>query len=317
MIARGLSEHSVTIILSSWRKSTQIQYLTYIRKWISFCQGLNYDVFTSDVAHIIEFLGILFQDSLSYSAINTARSAISAFLGVAGTDSLGSDRLISRFMKGVSRSRPSVSRYKNIWDVRVVLDMFRKQPLPEFLSLYDLSMRTVTLLALVSAQRSQSIHLLDIDNMSVDEDKFSFELCGDFKQSRIGHETLNIILPAYQPDIRLCIVRTLRIYLDRTEKLRGSSKLFISSVRPFQPVSKDTISRWIKCTLKMAGVDVGVYKAHSTRAAATTAAQRKGVDVKDILKVAGWSREATFAKFYNKPLSNESDSKFANAVLRK
>ena len=99
----------------------------------------------------------------------------------------------TRYMKGVYRSRPTVARYKNVWDVRLVLDMFRKQPLPEFLSLYDLSMRTVTLLALVSAQMSQSIHLLDIDNMSREEDQFSFTLYGDFKQSRIGHETLEII----------------------------------------------------------------------------------------------------------------------------
>ena len=142
-----------------------------------------------------------------------------------------------------------------------MLDMFTKQLLPEYLSLYDLSMRTVTLLALVSAQRSQSIHLLDIDNMSMEEDKFSFTLCGDFKQSRIGHETLEIILPAYQADIRLCIVRT----LGRTAPLRKSSKLFISTIQPFHQVSKDTISRWIRLTLQMAGIDVGVYKAHSTR----------------------------------------------------
>ena len=90
-----------------------------------------------------------------------ARSSILAFLGVAKTDSLGSDMLVTRFMKGVSRSRPTVARYQNVWDVSLVLDMFRKQLLLEFLSLYDLSMRTVTLLALVSAQRSQSIHLFN------------------------------------------------------------------------------------------------------------------------------------------------------------
>ena len=225
--------------------------------------------------------------------------------------------LVTHFMKGVSRSRPTVARYQNVWDVSLVLDMFRKQLLPEFLSLYDLSMRTVTLLALVSAQRSQSIHLLDIDNMSREEDKFSFRLCGDFKQSRIGHETLEIILPAYQSDLRLCIVRTLGIYLHRTAPLRKSSKLFISTIRPFYPVSKDTISRWIRMTLQMAGIDVGVYKAHSTRAAATSAAQCKGVNVKDTLKVAGWAREATFARFYSKPLIQDCESNFANAVLTK
>ena len=136
--------------------------------------------------------------------------------------------LVTRFMKGVSRSHPTVARYQNVWDVSLVLDMFRKQLLPEFLSLYDLSMRTVTLLALVSAQRSQSIHLLDY--MSREKDKISFRLCGDFKQSRIRHDTLEIILPAYQSDLRLCIVRTLGIYLDRTAILRKSSKLFISTI---------------------------------------------------------------------------------------
>ena len=40
----------------------------------------------------------------------------------------------------------------------MVLDMFRMQPLAEFLSLYDLTLRTVILLALVSAQRCQTLH---------------------------------------------------------------------------------------------------------------------------------------------------------------
>ncbi len=68
-------------------------------------------------------------------------------------------------------------------------------------------------------------------------------------------------------------------------------------------------------TLKIAGIDVSVYKAHSTRAAATSAAQRKGVN--DILQVAGWAREATFARFYSKPLLQDCGSIFANAVLTK
>ena len=82
--------------------------------------------------------------------------------------------------------------------------------------------------------------------MSMEEDKFSFRLCGDFKQSRIRHETLEIILPAYQSDLKLCIVRILGFffYLDKTAPLRKSSKLFISTIRPFYSVSKDTISRF-------------------------------------------------------------------------
>ena len=57
--------------------------------------------------------------------------------------------------------------------------MFR--PLVEFVSLYDLTLRTVTLLALVSAQRCQSLHLLDVKFMSVLTDRFVFWLIGNVK----------------------------------------------------------------------------------------------------------------------------------------
>ena len=70
---------------------------------------------------------------------------------------------VVRFMKGVARTRPALPRYHCIWDVNVVLDVCRMQPLVEFLSLYDLTLRTVTLLALVSAQRCQTLHMLDLD----------------------------------------------------------------------------------------------------------------------------------------------------------
>ena len=71
------------------------------------------------------------------------------------TEPVGSHALIVRFMKGVARTRPALPRYHCIWDVNVVLDMFRLQPLVEFLSLYDLTLRTVTLLALVQTCQPQ------------------------------------------------------------------------------------------------------------------------------------------------------------------
>ena len=99
--------------------------------------------------------------------------------------------------------------------------------------------------------------------------------------------------------------------------MRHSTQLFISTVRPYKAVSKDTISRWIKVTLDLAGIDVRIFKPHSTRAAATSAAQRKGVKLMDILNVAGWTNETTFARFYNKPLQSLSETTFPEAVLGK
>ena len=62
-----------------------------------------------------------------------------------------------------------------------------------------------------------------------------------------------------------------------TEKLfrvfyqsRGCSQLFRSLHKPFKPVSRDTISRWIKSVLELAGIDNAIFKAHSTRVAAVS-----------------------------------------------
>ena len=71
----------------------------------------------------------------------------------------------------------------------------------------------ITLLALVSAQRGQSIHMLDTSAMHVSNEQYVFRLHGQFLQARVGNETLTITLPAYKDDIRLCIVNTLAVYL--------------------------------------------------------------------------------------------------------
>ena len=126
----------------------------------------------------------------------------------------------------------------------------------------------------------------------------------EIKQSRLGHSNMHIVLPSFPDDTctRICIVQTLAIYLDRTRLLGNSSRLFISTVQLHGAVSKDTLARWIKTALCLAGIDVTMFKPNSTRAAATSAAQRKGVTLAVILNAADWSNETTFAKYYNKPL---------------
>lgn len=56
--------------------------------------------------------------------------------------------------------------------------------------------------------------------------------------------------------------------------------------------------------LEKSGINVNLFKAHSTRAAATCNAFFKSVPLERILSVAGWSSSDTFAKFYKKPVIN-------------
>ena len=104
-------------------------------------------------------------------------------------------------------------------------------------------------------------------------------LVGDkLKQTRPGYHLHELEFPAYSPDKNLCPVFTVRKYLSRTKPLRGKvANLFISFVRPYKPVSKSTVSRWVKTTLGLAGVDLTRFKPHSIRAVSTPAASRISV----------------------------------------
>ena len=67
--------------------------------------------------------------------------------------------------------------------------------------------------------------------------------------------------------------------------------------------------------MKAAGIDTTVFKPHSTRGAATSAAKAANVPrgIQELMNTAGWRSESTFAKFYDRPI--RSDNNFAEAVL--
>ncbi|KAK3718254.1 hypothetical protein RRG08_023025 [Elysia crispata] len=84
---------------------------------------------------------------------------------------------------------------------------------------------------------------------------------------------------------------------------------------PYKGVSRDTIRRWTKQFLRLSGVDTVRFKAHSTRAAATSLADFRHVPMDTILKFAGWKSSSTFARYYKRPLMADSESRFCHAVL--
>ena len=90
---------------------------------------------------------------------------------------------------------------------------------------------------------------------------------------------------------------TLAEYILHTEKLRSSSKLFFSFIRPHKPVTTSSIGKWIKSVLSSAGIDTLVFKAHSVRGAAVTNVYIKGVPVAEMLCTADWTNERTFRKY--------------------
>lgn len=67
--------------------------------------------------------------------------------------------------------------------------------------------------------------------------------------------------------------------------------------------------------MRKSGIDINIFSAYSIRHASTSAARRHGVNIDQIRKTAGWSKDSeTFARFYNRCVIAEN-TQFAEAVL--
>lgn len=129
----------------------------YLNKWKEFCGKLHIDIFSPTVQQVLTFLTDLYEANASYSTLNTARSALSTIITLPGNISVGNHPLVARFLKGVFQIRPAMPRYKQIWDIDIVLNYLRTASPATKLSLKDLTCKVTMLLMLLSGQRIQTI----------------------------------------------------------------------------------------------------------------------------------------------------------------
>ena len=95
----GISADIAEVLMFSWRAGTQKQYNIYIKKWLAFCREGKVINYTPTINQELIFLKSLQDDGLSYSALNTARSALSTSICIPGCPTFGTHPLVTRFMK--------------------------------------------------------------------------------------------------------------------------------------------------------------------------------------------------------------------------
>ena len=262
---------------------------------------------------VVNFLAALYKQELSYSAINSARSALSTFIFIDGKP-VGQHPLVIRLLKGVFNSRPSLPKTNVTWDPEIVLKLIKAKLSPSAsLKLFELTLKVTALLWLLTGQRSQSLHLLDIRNLTLTDHSLKIRFGDPLKTTRPGFHQEEIKILAFAPNRQLCLIAAMKRYLQVTKKLRGKeTALFITTQKPYKGASRDTISRWVRLVMQMSGLDTSIFTPHSVRGASTSAAHRGKVPIQTILKTAGWSKESTFRKYYCKPLTKGG---YGEAVL--
>ena len=308
----GISNQAIDLIMNSWSKNTKKVYHTYINEWENFCnkKGIPLEMAITNTYLAIEFLTYLFRvRNLGYSAINNARSALSTIIVTGNNETFGKHPLVSRLMKGMFWERPSLSRYTVTYDASIVLRHLRTITL-DAISLKQLSYKIVTLLCFLTGQRDQSINEIDIDFMYKDDKQLVFYIPTVLKTTTPRHHLKPLTLLRFTEE-PLCVVTHIERYLHITEKTRSTRKLIISTVPPHGSVATSTVSRWVRETLKEAGINTTTFTSHSTRSSSTSTAKVRGLSIEEIRTAAGWTNDSIFAKYYDKAVINN----FGNILL--
>ena len=207
---------------------------------------------------------------------------------------------ITAIMSAFFNARPPLPRYEYTWDVESVLNYLSALGNNHELALKQLTGKLAMLLALACAGRSSDLRAFDTRFMKLEDDKVTFALAQLTKSRRKGKPPLKIIIDKFEDNSNLCVLSTLRTYLDRTKVIRlrkdsaERSQVLLSFVEPHKAVVPCTIAGWLIKIMTDAGVDTEQFKAHSTRGAATSRAAAKGLSCKDILEMAKWKKSAKF-----------------------
>ena len=310
-----LSKTSKLILEASIRNSTKKKYDVYIKKWENYCisNEINNDEITAN--HIINFLSNMFDENDSYSAIKTAKAAISHKICLPPYRNIGNHPLIVKFMKGVFNLRPPTTKTGFIWDVKLLFDYFDKLPSNDQMSFYDLTCKTLCLLLLLTGSRVNTVFNFCINEIVINDIGITVTPSAVLKHSRQNRKGDIFLYKAFPSNAKLCVVNALQSYIKARNILIEDTekKLFITTKRPYKAASIDTLRRWIKSTLNKAGIYN--FSSHSCRSASTSKALALNVQLEEILKMACWSNVKTFKKHYEKDIIDTDESVNFNNII--
>lgn len=246
-LKKGTPPAAIETTIASIRDTTISQYEKPLRLWWQFCKKRNISIMSPLIPRVLKFLSSYLANTGSYSTLNTYRSAISLIF----SDEVVSHPLIKRFFRDVAALKPQRPRYDFIWDPSLVIAHLATLYPYETLSLELVSKKLVTLLALTTAQRIQTLAAIQYSNIKL-SDSIVIKIPARLKTSEIGRSQPVLVFKPFLDKPELCVFSLTKQYLTLTQGLRQSNcdSFFITFRKPHNSVSAQTLGRWVKTTLE-------------------------------------------------------------------
>lgn len=330
---RGFSDIAVKRMSAPQRGSTLDVYQGKWSTFTSWCRENGVNPISPSIYRLVDFLIELFTErQLSVTAIKGYKSAIASTLRVLSTWDLRWEDQITPLFRGMLLERPRPVHNTPKWDLSVVLKVLMRHPFEpmSISSMKYLTLKTVFLVALATAQRRSELHALSFKKLAFREGgEVILAFIPGFLAKNQGPAASRppVTIPSLSgtisydlPDRTLCPVRALKFYINRTKPpgiRQGRERLFLSYKEGNKrEIAAATISRWIVETIRLSyntlktSSDLRALaniSAHEVRALATSWANYRGVALQEVVSAACWSNHSTFSRFYLRDVSSLVD----------
>ena len=309
----GWSERAKKQYMLKWSPSTLASYNKVVKKLQVFCDG-QCSFPPRESSQVADFLcGLADTSGRPRGILSTATAALSCLYEGLGRDNVTNEPVVRNLVMALIKSGTKAPRKVTpVMPIKPFHDLFLRWPDNDLLTIRDLRLKTLVLMALAFMLRPSDVAprgmlfdptVQDQRRMVFSTRQIEFGEDGGVTISFHGikndylREGFTVsIPPASVPKIDP--VEALRTYLMRTESVRPGLDLpvFLTLQRPFRALSSDSVARVLDDGIKAAGL-VG-YTAKSFRPTGATVAVNSGMDQDSARNIGRWRCREVFEEHY-------------------
>jgi len=313
----GWSQRCTEQFLLHWSPTTLDQYNRYISKFYDFCASESIVFPCYEESNIASFLCHIADSSARpKSQLNGSLAALTCLFDATGSHNPLHDDRLRKLVDGLIKSATKAPMTKTpVMPIRPFHDMFHSWEDNDKLSIKDLRIKVICLLALVFMLRPSDIapkaKCLNTESLASEQlvfgvDQVSFEENGNLTlkfhgiKNDYSRDGFTVSVPPAS-DSKVDPVCALKTYIERTQQARESvpnQPVFLSLLRPYNALSAKSISGVLASAIELAGMGGKGFSAKCFRPTGATAAVDTGLCPNKVRHIGRWASAEVFEKHY-------------------
>lgn len=306
------SDSEISLLESSWRKSTLKTYKPVWKRWCQWASSINIPADNPEPQDLAKYLCYLYTDvKLAPRTIALHKSVVANFSNPLRAPELSSHPSVKHIIKGVFARCPPTKKGLS-WKIEDLLSYLKTYTFNED-SIFEVSRHTCILLLLATGRRVHDLTLLSIENGAFEDNGDEMIFWPKFGSKTDTHSYRQsgwLLKKSLETsDKKLDLVFWVRklITVSKDRRLsRSLHNLFITTRGLAKHASRTVIAGWIRTLFKDAGI---LAAAGSFRAAVASHNWTNGQhNIDQILQRGNWRSKNTFFQHYFKELKDSSRS---------